>query len=329
MTLNGHLASSPSSRSRSRDDWSHFYPDYVTERLPGARLLGRRHPRQQAVQLRDRRACRPPRAAVGRSQADLRRARPGPTRPPSRSRPEPARQWNGIQTAQAAAAEDPARRGDPQRHPRPSFRRNREIERARDIVSRAATDQVGTRASARSRSRPTRPATGAALPLGPVRRRNWGPAYATYHRLKVRGVVDYLATARRARGAGVQRRLGRRARGALPRPRVEGRAVLGAARRRGTSARTELLLEFSLPYRWRRLSFVLKKLGPAHPQTTPRWAGARARGVRAEADRPARRLPTPVGVVSRSCARGSPRPSRRAVRRRPQARSVDRTRCRR
>ena len=218
------------------DEWSRFYPDYVTGDFPvrgfsDGGILDNKPFSYATGALVGRRAPLPVDRKLIYVEPD-----PGDP-PPEPLAPEPARQWNGIQTAQAALLKIPRVEGI-RNDIQTVLRRNREIERARDIVSRAATDQVeyesiravaletdtaATGASSTSRNR-------APAQLGP-RVRDVPPAQGARRRRLPRD-------ARRARGAGVQRRLRRRARGALPRPRLEGRAVLGAAEGGARRART-------------------------------------------------------------------------------------------
>ena len=134
-------------------------------RLPGAPLLGRRHPRQQAVLLRDRLARRPARAAAGRPQADLRRARPVRPRRPSRSRRAPT--GTGCRRRRPRCSRSRAPRGSAATS-RPCSRATATIERARDIA-RAGRDRRA-RVRARQRGRCSRTARTASTWAEPVAR---------------------------------------------------------------------------------------------------------------------------------------------------------------
>ena len=139
------------------------------------------------------------------------------------------------------------------------LRRNREIERARDIVSRAGTDPLEYGYVSAVAFEDVSGVTWADLSLeDTIQSRDWGPAYATYHRLKVRGLVDYLALlVVSASGLNPDsddllavHYLVRAWKDARFAEQPEG-ALL---------SENHLLIDFSLPYRRRRLSFVLKKL---------------------------------------------------------------------
>ena len=174
----------------------------------------------------------------------------------------PPKAWNGLQTAQAAVLTLPRAeniRGDIQT----VLTRNRTIERAREILSQATTDAPDRERIAGMLADEQDSATWAGLSLSDtIRQRNWGPAYASYHRLKVRGLVDYLAS------------LVVRAKGLDPESdaflavhylvRAWKDAHYAEQPAPGIASENQLLRDFSLPYRWRRLDYVLKRLRELH-----------------------------------------------------------------
>jgi patatin-related protein len=165
--------------------------------------------------------------------------------------------WNAIRTAQAAVLSIPrveGIRGDIQ----DVARRNRVIERARDVIAQAATDPVeqGRVAAVADEVSPEDWAEQSLAET--IASRDWGASYGTYHRLKVRGVVDYLAD------------LIIRASGLDPDSddllavhylvRAWKDENFAEAPTEERASENRLLAEFSLPYRWRRTSFVLQRL---------------------------------------------------------------------
>ena len=277
------------------------------------RTSSRRAASRTAASSTTSRSGTPPARSVGRRaplpvDRKLIYVEPDPSAAAAEPRPEP-QDWNGLQTAQAAAAEDPARRGHPRRPPGGAEPQPRDRAGARHR-SRAATDPSST-SSIQTRSRSSRRRLGG-LGRAVARPDDRAPATGArrmrrYHRLKVRGARRLPRAARRSR-PGARSRLGRVARRALPRPRVEGLALRRAARRPSSLSENRLLLDFSLPYRWRRLDYVLKRLGASSPPTIPRSSRARARpacGLTPD-ELPAER--DAAASRSSSSARGSPPP---------------------
>jgi patatin-related protein len=255
MTLS-HVGDFPSAGGL-QPDWARFYPDYAPTDFPArffsdGGILDNKPFSYATGSLVGRRAPLP----VDRK---LIYVEPDPSPTPAAPDPSaPAVDWNGIATAQAAVLKIPrveGIRGDIQT----VLRRNREIERARDIVFRAGTDPLEYGYVSAVAFEDVSGATWADISLeDTIRSRNWGPAYATYHRLKVRGLVDYLAL------------LVVSASGLNPESddllavhylvRVWKDARFAEQPAAGLLSENHLLIDFSLPYRRRRLSFVLKKL---------------------------------------------------------------------
>jgi patatin-related protein len=170
---------------------------------------------------------------------------------------EEARSWNALTVARAAVLTIPrfeAIRNDIQS----VLMRNRRLTRMRDIVSRIGADATeGMRVLAVARK--VQDDEWAARSLSEtIKAGAWGPSYGTYHRLKVRGVVDYLAELV-VRAAGLDPTSDDQiATHYLVRAWKEQRFAEEPAR--GQQSENRFLLAFSLPYRWRRINFVLQKL---------------------------------------------------------------------
>jgi patatin-related protein len=174
----------------------------------------------------------------------------------------PEKAWNGLQTAEAALLTLPRAeniRGDIQT----VLTRNRTIERAREILAQAAADAPDRERIAGMLADELDSEAWAGLSLAEtIAHRNWGPSYASYHRLKVRGLVDYLAS------------LVVRAKGLDPDSdaflavhylvRAWKDARYAETPAPGVASENELLRDFSLPYRWRRLDYVLKRQRELH-----------------------------------------------------------------
>lgn len=164
--------------------------------------------------------------------------------------------WNFIDTAQAATLRIPqveTIREDLQ----VVQQRNRDIERVRDIVNRLGLGPERQRLQDAARSAKSE-AWGQKTFEQLVGDDQWGPAYGVYHQLKVRGVVDWLAgIIVRQQGFDPQsdqalavHQLARAFKDTSYNDEPEG-APCGSA---------QFLLDFDLPYRLRRMDFVLQKL---------------------------------------------------------------------
>jgi patatin-related protein len=235
-----------------REDWRRFYPDYAratpefaTRAFSDGGILDNK-PFSYATETLVRRHASLP---VDRKLLYVEPA-------PEEER-EARENWNAIDTAQAALLGIPRKetiRGDIQT----VLARNRRIERVRDIVSRVGTD-AEERGKLEALAEELPDARWGAQTLSKtIAARNWGPSYGTYHRLKVRGLVDYLAGVV-ARAAGLD-------------PASDDAFAVHYLMRAwkeahyaeeggdGRATENEFLIEFDLPYRARRLSFVLQKL---------------------------------------------------------------------
>jgi patatin-related protein len=168
-----------------------------------------------------------------------------------------ARDWNALAVTQVAVLGIPrneAIRSDIQS----VIVRNRAIERVREIV-RLVGNEGDERAKVRAVATEVPSAAWGAKWLSEtIRDGDWGPSYGLYHRLKVRGVVDYLAE------------LVVRAAGLDPDSDdlVAAHYLVRAWKEGGYAEEPEgakqpenqLLLQFSHPYRWRRVAFVIQKV---------------------------------------------------------------------
>ncbi len=233
-------------------DWRRFYRDYARARPPfAARLfsdggiLDNKPFTYATDSLARRRALIP----VVRKLVYV--------EPDPAAAAEEARTWNALTVARAAVLTIPrfeAIRNDIQS----VLTRNRRLTRMRDIVGRIGADATeGMRVLAVARK--IQDDEWAAQSLSKtIKAGAWGPSYGTYHRLKVRGIVDYLAELV-VRAAGLdptsddQIAAHYLVRGWKDELYAEEPAP-------GQYSENRFLFEFSLPYRWRRINFVLQKL---------------------------------------------------------------------
>jgi patatin-related protein len=182
---------------------------------------------------------------------------PDPVEPGAgRQRERERERWGVVDTTQAALLGLPHVeniRADIQA----VLARNREIQRVREVVSQLG-DRPGDRARLRELARtPTTDAWRALSADDAIAARQWGPAYGAYHAIKVRGVVDHLA------GLVV------RAAGFDP-DSDEAFAVRYVVRawketrfardETGEGSENAFLHDFDMPYRHRRLDFVLRRI---------------------------------------------------------------------
>lgn len=237
-----------------REAWSRFYADYVrahpgfVERSFGDGGILDNKPFSYATDsLVARRASLP----VDRK---LIYVEPDPTALTANGTPA---DWNALKTVQAAVLSIPRIEGT-RADIQTVLRRNRTIERARDIIAQAATDSVEQgRVAAVAREVSSEDWAAKSL-AETIKSREWGASYGTYHRLKVRGLVDYLAE------------LVVRAGGLNPESddllavhylvRAWKDSRFAEEHEAGKETENKLLTDFSLPYRWRRTNFVLQKL---------------------------------------------------------------------
>ena len=147
-------------------------------------------------------------------------------------------------------------------------RRNRQLQRAREIVALASADATAM-GRALAPAPPVEADEWAALGLSEVLERS-PPGYGTYHRLRVRGLVDHLAEVV-ASAAGLRAEsdeafaahyLVRAWKESNFGPERGGSPAFPALAAEAGELPTEnrFLLDFDLPYRLRRLRFVLQKL---------------------------------------------------------------------
>ena len=172
---------------------------------------------------------------------------------------EPRAAWNALQTAQAALIGIP-RSETIYADIAALLFRNRTIRRARDILALSGTDETQLPAlnapalEPRDQDEWWTASVGAMTGDPP----NLGPTYATYHRLKVREVVDFLASTL-AHAAG------------FPPDGPEWEALCYVIRAWKSdryaekptpmlASENEFLFRFDLPYRTRRLGFILERL---------------------------------------------------------------------
>ena len=185
-------------------DWPRFYADYPPKEFPARRfsdggILDNKPFSYATGSLVGRRAPLPVDRKLVFVEPD----------PSTGAGEPPAGDWNGLQTAQAAVLTLPRAediRGDLQA----VLTRNRAIERVRDILAQASTDAPERDRIQKMLATDEDSEDWPELSLvQTIERRDWGPSYASYHRLKVRGLVDYLALLV-VRGQGPRSRLGRR-----------------------------------------------------------------------------------------------------------------------
>jgi patatin-related protein len=233
--------------------WPRFYPEYTEEEFPARRfsdggILDNKPFSYATGSLVGRRAPLPVDRKLVYVEPDP--GVPGAAPPP--------KAWNGLQTAQAALLSIPRAEGihgDIQT----VLNRNRVIERAREILAQAATDDPEQKVVQSMLDKPQDTAEWARKSLAEtIADRGWGVGYASYHRLKVRGLVDYLAG------------LISRANGLVPDSddelavhylvRAWKDAHYAEQPTETIASENQLLLDFSLPYRWRRMDYVMKRL---------------------------------------------------------------------
>ena len=221
--------------------------------------------RTAASSTTSRSATRPARSCGRRAPLPVDRkliyVEPDPSPTPAPPDPAaPAVDWNGIADGAGRGAEDPARRGDPRRHP---------------DGADSATARSSGRATSSSARAPTRSSTAyvSAVAFEDVSGATWADLSLEAHDPVAQlgpGVRD-LSPAEGARPRRLPRARSSSARpGSTPNRTTCSRCTTSCApgrtraspssRRAGSLSENHLLIDFSLPYRWRRLSFVLKKL---------------------------------------------------------------------
>ena len=237
-------------------DWGRFYssypktatPPFPTRSFSDGGILDNKPFSYVTEGLRRRRATLPVERRLIYVEPDP--ASPGDAKPP-RAR------WNVLDTVQAALLGIPRAEGicdDVQA----VLARNRSIARVQELVADAGETEP-ERALLVELARGELTTNWGSLSLGETAAtHDWGPAYTTYHRLKVRGVVDFLA------GVIVT------AAGLDPES-DDAFAVhyLVRAWRYGhygdaDGGPNRFLLEYDLGYRIRRLTFVIDKLKAIH-----------------------------------------------------------------
>jgi patatin-related protein len=178
---------------------------------------------------------------------------PDPSAGPDR---ETRSAWNVIDTAQAATLRIPqfeTIREDLER----VQQRSRDIERMRDVVAGLGLGAERRQLEGVSTSEPTE-AWGERTLDELAGDRQWGPAYGVYHQLKVRAVVDWRAALFVQReGFNLQ---SDQALAVHQLARAYKDIAYGKADEDGPERSAQFLLDFDLPYRLRRIDFVLQKL---------------------------------------------------------------------
>jgi len=169
---------------------------------------------------------------------------------PPEADPQPTteiKRWGPFPTAQAATLKIP-RVESIRQDIEEVVARNRSIERIRDITAQIITPGDGP-------ARPPSPDWGSRTLSAAVEDPHWGPTYGVYFRLKVRAVVDWLADLIiRARGLDPDSDL------ALASHQVVRAWKDATFREDAQPTLNEFLLFYDLPYRVRRIDFVLQKL---------------------------------------------------------------------
>ena len=177
--------------------------------------------------------------------------------------------WDAVKVAASAKLTIPSAEGI-REDVRTVLRRNREIERAREIIARLdATDAGGWIPG------PISPQDWAERPLRRTPAKEaWGPAYGVYHRLKVRETVDWLASVILVAGgfdAGSDHAF------------AAHQFVRAWKERRYEEERSDdrqsenaFLLAYDMPYRLRRLDFLSEKLRGLTPPGDISGADAKA-----------------------------------------------------
>lgn len=168
-------------------------------------------------------------------------------------------EWNAVDTAKAALTGIPRSEGirdDIQA----VLSRNRSIERVRELIGQLGTSP-SEQAFLTGLVRQERSAAWGATALSASALEHpWGPAYATYARLKVRGLVDYLASLVVA-AAGLDPESDQAfALHYVIRAWKDENYAEQPAPRSPQKTDNAFMLDFDLPYRIRRLGFVLQKL---------------------------------------------------------------------
>jgi patatin-related protein len=232
--------------------WQRFYPEYAPDDFPARRfsdggILDNKPFSYATGALVARRAPLPVDRKLVYVEPD----------PSAGGEEAPPGEWNGLQTAQAALLSIPRAEGI-RNDIQAVLNRNRTIERVRDILAQAAADAPESAVIEKLLSDDGGAGWAQKSLAETIRDQGWGVGYASYHRLKVRGLVDYLAL------------LVVRANGLDP----DSDDLLAvhylvrawkeanyAEDPSGTRAsENQLLLDLSLPYRWRRLDYVMKRL---------------------------------------------------------------------
>lgn len=248
-------------RQQLQPTWERFYPNYSDAQPPfperkfsDGGILDNK-PFSYAV------------ATIGRREASLPVQRklifiePDPAEPGRVS----GKAWNAIETAQAAKLAIPTVetiREDVER----ILAHNRTVARFRDIGSRVHQDaEAQGKLAALTQEVPNEAWAAQTLDqsiagsVGDGGQTAWGPSYGTYQRMKVRGLVDWLSSILVRAATGFDQSSDEAfAVAYLVRAWKESLYEESATDdRRSDNA---FLIEFDIPYRARRLSFVLQKL---------------------------------------------------------------------
>jgi patatin-related protein len=233
-------------------DWSRYYSSYPNNSDPlfpkrsfsDGGILDNKPFSYVTEALRRRRATLP----VARK---LIYVEPDPTSPADVK--PPRQHWNVLDTVQAALLGIPRAEGirdDIQA----VLARNRSIARVQELVAAAGTTDPERSLLLELARRERTPSWGDQTLAQTAAAHDWGPAYTTYHRLKARGVVDFLAGLI-VGAAGLD-------------PESDDafavhylvRAWRNDPDVAPTGGSNQFLFEYDLPYRIRRLTFVIDKL---------------------------------------------------------------------